>query len=256
MEKEIIRFKLSGLSACIRKPESNTKYFTYNNPHKMTIYGILGAIIGENGYNYNAFNNIDELPDCYNNLKHLKIAVQPLGLYGNFAKKLQTFNNSVGYASKEAGGNLVVTEQWLENPSWNILILSDDSKVYAKIKDYLVNSKCEYIPYIGKNDHFATISDVEVLNGRISEEKNIKVNSLIDKTCVEVEESDVFDLLFTYNETDIQDIEFEYSEVLPTALNKKIGYIEYKPFIFTNKNLIIKNEAMIYSINGENIFFN
>ncbi len=255
LEKEIIKFNLSGMSACIRKPDSNTTYFTYNNPHKMTIMGILGAIIGENGYNYNAFKNIDELPECYINLKHLKIAVEPLAVYGNFSKKIQTFNNSVGYASKEVGGNLVVEEQWLENPSWNIYILSDDTKVYEKIKDYLVNSKCEYIPYLGKNDHFATISDVEILQGKLTTEKNIKISSLVDKNCVDVIERDVEDLLFEYNPTGANDEEFEYIEVIPTELDKKIGYINYKPFAFTNKELVVKESKEIYSIDGKNIFF-
>lgn len=256
MEKEIIKFELSGMSACIRKPESNTTYFTYNNPHKMTILGILGAIIGENGYNYNALNNIDELPDCYINLKSLKIGIEPLGLYGNFSKKLQVFNNSVGYASQEAGGNLVVTEQWLENPRWNIYILSDDSNVYQKIKDYLVNSKCEYIPYIGKNDHFATISDVEVLNAYEAEEKELKIDSLVIKDYIKVKEKDMADLIFIYNETDEEDVEFEYTEVLPTELDKTVGYINYKPFIFTNKELVVQNNENIYCANGKNIFFN
>ena len=160
------------------------------------------------------------------NLKHLKIAVEPLGLYGDFAKKIQKFNNSVGYASQENGGNLVVTEQWLENPKWNIYILSDDSEVYSKIKDYLVNSKCEYIPYIG-----------------------------IFRELVEVKESDVDDILFTYNANNTDETEFEYNEVLPTALDKQIGYTNYKPFIFTNKNLILKDIDHIYVASGKNIFF-
>lgn len=255
MEKEIIKFELSGMSACIRKPESNTTYFTYNNPHKMTIYGILGAIIGENGYNYNALNNIDELPDCYINLKHLKIAVEPLGKFGNFNKRLQTFNNSVGYASKEAGGNLVVTEQWLEEPKWNIYILSDASKEYAKIKDYLINSKCEYIPYIAKNDHFAIIKDVKILNGIMTSETSIKVNSLIIEDFMEINAKDVEKEVFILYETIIDDTEFESKEVLPTELNKEVGYINYKTFVFTNKDLIVKENSEIYCVNEKNIFF-
>lgn len=255
MEKEIIKFELSGISACIRKPESNTTYYTYNNPHKMTILGILGAIIGENGYNYNQFNNIDELPDCYVNLKHLKIAVQPIGKYGLFNKKIQVFNNNVGYASQESGNNLVVNEQWLENPKWNIYILSDESSQYFKIKDYLINSKCEYIPYIGKNDHFATITNVELINGKLTQEKEIYVKSLILRDNIEIQEKSVEDLIFVYNETSEEDTEFEYSEVLPTELNKDIGYINYKPFIFTNKKLIAKGNNEIYNVNKDNIFF-
>lgn len=253
MEKEVIKFKLSGITACIRKPESNSIYFTYNNPHKMTILGILGAIIGENGYNYNSFYQIEDLPDCYKNLKHLKIGVEPLGKYGNFSKKKQTFNNSVGYASKEEGRNLVVTEQWLENPEWNIYILSDNSEKYKKIKDYLINSKCEYIPYIGKNDHFATINEVKVLSGNNYMEETGQINSLIYKDNVDIKEKDLDDIIYSYNNSDYE--EFLYNEVLPTELDKTIGYINYKRFIYTNKNLIIKDNKEIYSVNGKNVFF-
>lgn len=42
--------------------------------------------------------------------------------------------------------------------------MDNNSDEYNKIKEYLLNRKCEYIPYIGKNDHFANIKNVEVFN--------------------------------------------------------------------------------------------
>lgn len=44
---------------------------------------------------------------------------------GYIPKKVQIFNNSVGYASAEQGGNLIIKEQWLENPVWDIYVLID-----------------------------------------------------------------------------------------------------------------------------------
>ena len=44
---------------------------------------------------------------------------------GFIRKKIQVFNNSVGYASGEQGGNLIVKEQWLEEPSWDVYVLLD-----------------------------------------------------------------------------------------------------------------------------------
>ena len=79
----------------------------------------------------------------------------------NFPKKIQTFNNSVGYASKEQGGNLIVKEQWLENPKWDIYIIIDNKQAKV-IADYILNKKAVYIPYLGKNDHFADIVDSEM----------------------------------------------------------------------------------------------
>lgn len=49
---ETIKFDLTATMAIIRKPDSNETYYTYNFPHKIMILGMLGAIIGLNGYNY------------------------------------------------------------------------------------------------------------------------------------------------------------------------------------------------------------
>ena len=67
----------------------------------------------------------ENYPEFYNRLKDIKILIEPLCKKGVISKKVQVFNNSVGYASQELGGNLIVKEQWLENPSWNIYVLLD-----------------------------------------------------------------------------------------------------------------------------------
>lgn len=36
---------------------------------------------------------------------------------------VEAFNNSVGYVSQEEGGNLIIKEQWIEKPNWDIYIL-------------------------------------------------------------------------------------------------------------------------------------
>lgn len=80
-------------------------------------------------------------------------------------KKCKNFNNSVGYASFEQGGNLIVREQWLENPKWIIYVLIDRPEAQALSKAMLQN-KCVYIPYLGSNDHPADITGVEILEGK------------------------------------------------------------------------------------------
>ena len=44
---------------------------------------------------------------------------------------------------------------------------------------------------------------------------------------------------------------FLYKEVLPISLNEKIGYDEYKEFVYTNQELDIKNISNIYKINNQ-----
>jgi CRISPR-associated protein, Cas5h family len=131
----------------------------------VALLGLLGAILGLKGYNEQGKN--DKYPEFYEKLNNIKIAIVPLTKYnGIFSKKIQVFNNSVGYASQEQGNNLIIREQWLENPRWKIFINLEskvETNLLEKLEDYLINSKAIYIPYLGKNDHYANISNVELL---------------------------------------------------------------------------------------------
>ena len=254
---ETIKFKLTSTMAIIKKPDSNETYYTYNYPHKVMLLGMLGAIIGLNGYNYYSFQKsigkkVNELPEFYEKLKHLKIGIVPYINKNNFSRKIQAFNNSVGYASKEEGNNLIINEQWLENPSWTIYILQDDSTEYTLIKDYLLNKKCEYIPYIGKNDHFADIKDVRIFEA-INVDKNIsKIDSLFEEKIAEIDDN-LFDEILGFDNREKN--EYLYKELLPTELNEKIGYTQFSNFVFTNEELTIKNADNIYQVEGKNIYY-
>lgn len=255
---ETIKFELSSRMAIIKKPDSNETYYTYTFPHKIMIYGILGAIIGLNGYNYYSLKkclkeDVEELPEFYSKLCNLKIAIVPYIDNKNFKKKIQSFNNSVGYASQEQGNNLIVKEQCLENPKWDIYIMDNNSDEYNKIKEYLLNRNCEYIPYIGKNDHFANIKNVEVFNIE-SISNSEKIDSIFDKDIL-ADYIDDFDEMFTAGFTGKKDEKYEYIEVNPTKLNEKIGYTNFKQFIFTNKSLKIKENSDLFSVNGKIIYY-
>lgn len=255
---ETIKFELSSRMAIIKKPDSNETYYTYTFPHKIMIYGILGAIIGLNGYNYYSLKkclkeDVEELPEFYSKLCNLKIAIVPYIDNKNFKKKIQSFNNSVGYASQEQGNNLIVKEQCLENPKWDIYIMDNNSDEYNKIKEYLLNRKCEYIPYIGKNDHFANIKNVEVFNIE-SISNSEKIDSIFDKDIL-ADYIDDFDEMFTAGFTGKKDEKYEYIEVNPTKLNENIGYTNFKQFIFTNKSLKIKENSDLFFVNGKIIYY-
>ena len=123
---EILKFALSGRTAFFKKPDVNTYYyFTYGSIHKIALLGILGAICGYSGYNRQSLglDKIQTYPEFYEKLKDISIGIVPKNDKGYIPKKIQVFNNSVGYASKELGGNLIVKEQWLENPKWDIYII-------------------------------------------------------------------------------------------------------------------------------------
>lgn len=176
-----IAFTLGGRTGFFKRPDVNAStYFTYNNIHKPALLGLLGAVAGFGGYNADSmrvsFDTVKNkavkgakkpepqgLPEYYRKLAGLKVSITPEAKKGVFPKKIQKFNNSVGYASKEQGGNLVVSEQWLENPSWRIMIMNDGSleqSDYDAVAGALLNSTSCYTPYLGKNDHTANISAV------------------------------------------------------------------------------------------------
>lgn len=173
-----IKFELSGNTAFFKKPDVNEcVYFTYNNIHKIALLGILGATIGLEGYTQQGKK---QYPEFYEKLKELKISIVPdKTKNGIYTKKIQTFNNSVGYASFEEGGNLIVREQWIENPKWIIYLLINQSiekEIEEKLENYLVNGKTVYIPYLGKNEHPAVIKNVEVIE--LGEEKLEYIDSI------------------------------------------------------------------------------
>ena len=182
-----LKFTLSGNSAFFKDNVINTVYLTYGNIHRVALLGMLGAILGYGGYSKQndmlkkKNKKMPEYPEFYEKLKDIKISIVSNGKNGYFNKKLQTFNNSVGYASKEEGGNLIVKQFWLENPSWDIYILLDCDEA-KKIADYIQNRKAIYLPYLGSNDHLANIMNVEIIDieeKMSSEGETIEILSMI-----------------------------------------------------------------------------
>jgi len=262
---DVVKFTLKGETAFFKKPDVNTYlYFTYGTIHKVALLGMFGAILGYRGYNQMSFLNDykkefgkalekgnkckdSNYPEFYSRLRDLKIAIVRNEI--NVTKKVQTFNNSVGYASKEAGGNLIVKEQWLENPSWDIyfVIDSEESKALTKA---LKENRFIYIPYLGKNDHLADISGIEIIEDIIEVTEPDKVDSLFTKQDFELDDSDDFDDLFEEKEPI-----YKYEEKLPIALEEINNKYEFKTFISTNSKVKVKGEVKVFNEGKKNIVF-
>jgi len=258
-----ISFELSGKTACFRKPDVNQfAYFTYNNIHKPVLLGVLGAILGLKGHIQlsNENRQIEEenraikkkvdkkplndgFPEFYEKLKDLKISITPLAPHGYFSKKIQVFNNSVGYASKETGGNLIVREQWLEEPKWQIVILDDGSKEYALLKEYLLKGKAVYIPYLGKNDHPATIDEVNEIELNTSIDGS-KISSLFIEDAFEISKM-----------PPRGELSYFFKEVSPMRLQQEHHFYEYENLIFTNHKITQNSSENLFSFEEKNYFF-
>ena len=253
---EALKFTLSGNSAFFKDNVINTVYLTYGNIHRVALLGIFGAILGYGGYSKQndmlkkKNKKMPDYPEFYEKLKDIKISIVSNGKNGCFNKKLQTFNNSVGYASKEEGGNLIVKQFWLENPSWDIYILLDCEET-KKIADYIKNRKAVYLPYLGTNDHLANITDVEIIN---IEKKTSSDNETIEILSM-VKASDISDKkknAFIIDDNMKKDIH-KYSEYLPVALSKDLNQHEKEKMTITNMSVILKKSY--YKVEDKNIVF-
>lgn len=253
---EVLKFTLGGKFAFFKKPDVNTYlYFTYGNIHKIALLGMFGAILGYNGYNQMDFikrydkeiNKTIEYPEFYSKLQHLNIAIVPKEIY--IPKKVQIFNNSVGYASKEQGGNLIIKEQWLENPSWDIYI-AIETEEGKKLSKALLEKNFIYLPYLGKNDHPADIGDVKLFHNISEINTPTNINSFFIKKDFEIIED------YNLDDLDGEDIPiFKYEEKLPFKLEEKTNKYELGSFIYTNAGLKKINEVKVYRLNDMNIVF-
>lgn len=245
---EILKFNLSGKTAFFKKPEVNTyEYFTYGQIHKAALLGIFGAVLGYRGYGSVReekngkifFGRNGELPEYYQKLQGLKVGIEPCSKNGYLPKKVQVFNNSVGYASAEQGGNLIVKEQWLEKPEWNIYVLLNGEEA-EKITSFLQNNKAVYLPYLGKNEHFADISKVEILDGKKMDGMHLEGREM----------QSLFLKKYAVLDFDTEEMEeriFKYEESLPIGIEEDSLMYRMEKFIYTNLPLV-SYEGEIYEI--------
>ena len=120
----------------------------------------------------------------------------------------------------------------------------DGSDVTETLKNRFLSKEFVYIPYLGKNDHFANITDVEVVDlQKIQDCKRVH-SMLLTKYVEKAEESDEDD-----------DEPFKYQERLPIALDKEDNLYELEKFVFTNMDVVLNNFEQIYSCTNRNIAF-
>ena len=240
---DILKFTLSGKQAMFKKPDVNSVYYyTYGQIHKPALIGLFGAVLGYAGYSQ--MDKADQYPVYYQKLKELQVSISPNADKGYFAKKIVSFNNSVGYASREQGGNLIVKEQWIEEPSWDIFVLLDCDEA-EKLADYMVAKKCIYIPYLGKNDHPADITQVMTFAGSVNANPT-SLDCLFPKNKAQIDsEADMFDGV---------ENPFKYEEALPIRLDAETNQYVLEKFIYTNMTLQ-KIKEKVWFADGKQIIF-
>ena len=247
MEK-LISFDLKADFGFLKKPDTNEPvYITYNMLHKPALLGILGAIIGLNGFKIlletSSRKRRSYIPEYYEKLKNIKVGIQPLGHdNGNFQKTVIRYNNSVGYANKD-GGTLIVDEQVLINPSYRCFLLLDISDhLQEKLFFYLKEVKAEYLPYLGKNDFSIWWESFQEYQGFELFDpagKSFKLESLFIKEEIlrtSVMRSEGFTIQAATKS------KFMYFENLPVAYDPKLMQYQMQQFAYTDWELIYDYE--------------
>lgn len=241
----------------LKKPDTNNPlYLTFNMLHKPALLGILGAILGLEGFKeppkkkmgktkkqkaQQGLLNLEEaqenpMPEYYRKLENIKIGIQPLGdEKGTFEKTVIQYNNGVGYANRD--GNLIIAEQTLIAPAYRCFLLLDDTNtLHQRLIDYLKNSKAEYLPYLGKNDFSLWWERVEEHKySNFSSTQPFQVNSIFLKRSIikgNLYEDPLAPILGTKMGS------FVFFENLPTHYNlSPIQYADYQPFTYTDFDL-------------------
>lgn len=247
----VAKFTLSGKTAFFKRPDVNTYfYFSYGHIHKVALLGILGSIIGLGGYTHMSLLSEKKktiYPEFYKELKDLEIAIIPNKKNGVISKKIMTFNNSVGYASEEKGGNLVVNEQWLYNPSWDIYIMLNNERS-NQIAEYLLERKAVFIPYLGKNDHIADIENVEIIEA-LEWDKGDRIDSFFIKSDAKLRTATI-----SFDDEQVESI-YKYEESMPIAIDETLNNYIFSTFIKTNQKLEISKDIKLYKVEDKIIRF-
>lgn len=235
---KLISFDIESDFGFFRKPETNnTLNLSYNMIHRPAILGILGAIIGLEGYKEKG-----EFPEYYKKLNHLKVGIAPLDhMQGNYLKTPIKYSNTIGYANK--GANFLTEELTLISPKYRVFLLLDmanteEETLYINIKE----QRSEFIPYFGKNeftawwDNFVEYEYVEVdvqepVAGRVA---TLFIRSQILKNILHKEERSIFDLL---GKNSFGELEFIYFERLPIGFDEKLIQYQMEEMIYTNHKL-------------------
>lgn len=232
---KIVSIDLYADFGFFRKPETNsTINLSYNMMHKPAVLGVLGAILGLEGYREK---NI--FPEYYTLLKDLPIAIEPLGHdKGNFVKTAIKYTNTVGYANR--GTNFIAEELTLVNPGYRIyLMLEEKEELEMRLLTYLRDAKSEFIPYFGKNEFTAwwcknSFQEYSFEEGVKSPEA-VAIKSLFLKNFV-LKENRTDNLEpgidFLFNVENIAD-SYVYFERLPIRFNEELLQYELGDFAYT-----------------------
>lgn len=227
--EKLISFDLKADFAFFKKPDYNAGIqLSYNMLHKPALLGILGAIIGLEGYKEKG-----KLPEYFEQLKHLQIGIMPLAHeHGNYQKTVLRYTNGVGYANKD--GNLLVDETMLIAPAYRCFVLLNlDNELEVKIYHSVLKQEAVFIPYFGKNEFQAWIEEPRENKFEKIETNNVSfsIDSLFIKSGIVKEQKIEPEINFDFS---VSGGSFTFFERLPIGFNEELMQYEMGEFAFTD----------------------
>jgi CRISPR-associated protein Cas5h len=231
--KKLISFTIKAEFGMFKKPDINDKIFvSYNMVHKPYLLGILGAIMGYAGHNQN--NDKSKIPEYYEKLKDIRVAIAPSSENGGiFKKEFIIFNNTTN------GTIANITEQTLVNPAYRIYLELDD-EVDKELIEKLKNNEAIFPPYMGKNE-FSLWWDnfrVHYKFDKMETKEKFEVKSIIKKTENFVLKNSAYKERTTNY--------FYLFERLPIGFDEQLKQYQYHDFLYTNA--VFKNNKSLENI--------
>ncbi|MFZ4861322.1 type I-B CRISPR-associated protein Cas5b [Sphingobacterium sp. Mn56C] len=229
---KLVSIDLQSEFGFFRKPDTNnTINLSYNIIHKPAVLGILGAILGLDGYKEKGV-----LPAYYTRLKNLKIGIEPLNHdRGNFAKTSIRYSNTIGYANK--GANFLTEELTLISPAYRIYILLDEQDdLHTQLLQQLATAQATYIPYFGKNEFTAwwERGSFKEYNFHLANEnrgESVEIKSIFEKVYTLKDEQEVAYPDFLEFDNQVQT--FIYFERLPLSINEVLMQYQLSDFVYS-----------------------
>ena len=118
--------------------------------------------------------------------------------------------------------------RWLEEPSWNIYVLLNCEEA-DKLAEAMINHKCVYIPYLGKNDHFADILNVHIEEVQEQKSGEGKICSLFIKEKAEI--------VLRKSLRGKTGMTYKYQENLPYDMDEWTNNYILRSFIYTDADI-------------------
>jgi CRISPR-associated protein Cas5h len=138
---------------------------------------------------------------------------------------------------------LLLREQWIVNVEYIVYLDVSliDKEYREKLKHNLKNEEAEFIPYLGRREHFAKVYGFDLVDGIKEEGKSFVCLSTLpraDVSGVEQISKDSDDII-------------AFAEISPTSIASDF-YHTFKEFVYTNQKVELnKNhiEGQYYKVN-------